>query len=1012
MPVSTDPSYRGRPICTGLTSISGAPQVVSASGTIPMVVHASLFDLVANGGEGETPYDSEIYEDVEARWDFDDPDSTETLPDPFGGGTILTNSEQVRPEAVHVYRVPGTYTVTCTMRAWNGTEFVAHTTTTLVRVATVQIQVLNATTGTYTVKVQNNAHARAARLESTRNHFLARAAGHSIVPGASGFFVSAHFRRRSVTAQTRNIAAYYANANGKRSWAIYGTTTGAIALKVGDATSGIVTATTTTLYADTAWHHVIGWVDTATGDVKVWVDGVQDGSASRTAGLAMRAPSDVPFAIGAEFDASLARLNVSTIDVDEVWVGNRPPTSDEITWLHNSGVGRHHADFATGSPPAGLDSALVAAWSLDEKRGPTFADSTGNGHTLNDYILTNQFPGVNGCTARVYRAGGTETGAIAWNANLQGQIDAIVAATDLTVDECGAERFEVLRFGGPRAGEAWTLAPGTTASGFDGTVTTLGLNDAEIASGVAVAAWDEARTPTVYYDSNAAGGGNGTEATPYNLAATLVSLLGSQLGRAYRHRIKAGSDFTVAAEIGSFPKTLTVVEKYGTGANPILRHPTTNVLKVSVNPEFCLGGLVLDGIDLIGKSMVIDTNIAESTTYISPHSAGLHLIDCDLSSSYAELTRANIGSQSTEGVAVIRGSVSGGGGTSPGYAGATVDRAQSIASAGAAFVAFVGTEISGGGCNIGSGGNTYAHGIYHGIFGHACGFLNLEFGPTAANPAYATPGDPTNLEMNFCIKGASGGATGDIALRTRGMTIDSCHLTGTQNAGAIGRVNGDLPAGNRSSPVLISRNEFHRSTEPGGSQDKGYYIADGDSATFRDNINYKNSGMAIELNSGGLPCNAKFYRNRFAIASGKEVYNAGINIQAGNLASLEITDNIFQLFGVNIGDGEGTGSGRRGVIAMDWSEAAGLGATIDRNQYYTPDQANGNVFVDLDNLAVQGLAAWQGNGWDPTVSLEDPEWPDPLDGDFGDTGDPEPEAEVEFEIRVGGQVLSLRWSTA
>lgn len=78
---------------------------------------------------------------AEYSWDFGDAASTETLTDwqdsPTSTPTVNTNASAWtnHPKACHVYRTAGTYTVTLTVRIWNGSAYVTEQTTTTITVS-------------------------------------------------------------------------------------------------------------------------------------------------------------------------------------------------------------------------------------------------------------------------------------------------------------------------------------------------------------------------------------------------------------------------------------------------------------------------------------------------------------------------------------------------------------------------------------------------------------------------------------------------------------------------------------------------------------------------------------------------------------------------------------------------------------------------------------------------------------------------------------------------------------
>ena len=56
------------------------------------------------------------YEDLEYSWDFGDSESNESFIDPVTGNSVNSAIDQTGPEAAHVYRSAGSYTITLTIR--------------------------------------------------------------------------------------------------------------------------------------------------------------------------------------------------------------------------------------------------------------------------------------------------------------------------------------------------------------------------------------------------------------------------------------------------------------------------------------------------------------------------------------------------------------------------------------------------------------------------------------------------------------------------------------------------------------------------------------------------------------------------------------------------------------------------------------------------------------------------------------------------------------------------------
>ena len=117
------PAYHGKPAITGLTTIT--PKIICnrpASGVRPYHVMVSASETTCNAGSA--------YLDLHYEWDFGDTAGTETLTNRQTGEPVNANNCQVGPEAAYLYRTPGTYTITLTVKGKdeNGTLVTASTT--------------------------------------------------------------------------------------------------------------------------------------------------------------------------------------------------------------------------------------------------------------------------------------------------------------------------------------------------------------------------------------------------------------------------------------------------------------------------------------------------------------------------------------------------------------------------------------------------------------------------------------------------------------------------------------------------------------------------------------------------------------------------------------------------------------------------------------------------------------------------------------------------------------------
>lgn len=141
------PDYAGHPKISGLTTIT--PKIVCSrvpSGVFPFFVQVSACETTSDAGN--------TYRDLDYRWDFGDSSGTETMTDHWNGKTVNLNDSQMGPEAGYLYRNPGNYTITLTVKGKdeNG-DIITASTTSLMTLGQYYIFMGQATGGNYTLTV-------------------------------------------------------------------------------------------------------------------------------------------------------------------------------------------------------------------------------------------------------------------------------------------------------------------------------------------------------------------------------------------------------------------------------------------------------------------------------------------------------------------------------------------------------------------------------------------------------------------------------------------------------------------------------------------------------------------------------------------------------------------------------------------------------------------------------------------------------------------------------------------
>ena len=153
-------SYGGFPLIPNLATITPRITASRLSGEEPLSVQVRAHATTATFSDGGAAFEAlanrafEPYLDLEFSWNFGDPGGAETFTHPVYGVTMDANTDQPGPEAAYLYRTPGTYAITLTVRAWTGSAYVTASTTTLRLDELQQVWVDGTPTGgTYTLSL-------------------------------------------------------------------------------------------------------------------------------------------------------------------------------------------------------------------------------------------------------------------------------------------------------------------------------------------------------------------------------------------------------------------------------------------------------------------------------------------------------------------------------------------------------------------------------------------------------------------------------------------------------------------------------------------------------------------------------------------------------------------------------------------------------------------------------------------------------------------------------------------
>ena len=245
---------------------------------------------------------------------------------------------------------------------------------------------------------------------------------------------------------------------------------------------------------------------------------------------------------------------------------------------------------------------------------------------------------------------GETTANIAYDADADAIATAIAALPSLSASDVEATLHDTILFVGSLAGTAPTIS-----ANFSGLTGENGGNGApqfrqfhQGSTNATVTVSDYTGWSQLYFDSNADDGGDGTAATPYNDAATLLSQFSSDVSLSGDNHvcwIKSGSTFALTSNLKIGAGISGVhFRQYGPGAKPILKRSAATtgsnaeVLLIEQGKTFgkFQTDIVVDGIEIPARGTSYNGSILWNSGTNGPateplyHGAGLSIIDSHL----------------------------------------------------------------------------------------------------------------------------------------------------------------------------------------------------------------------------------------------------------------------------------------------------------------------------------------------------------------------------------------------
>jgi hypothetical protein len=147
----------------------------------------------------------------------------------------------------------------------------------------------------------------------------------------------------------------------------------------GTTTSG--TLTHSTVISAGTWYFVVGYHDSVNNLIGISLNGAAFETSATTDVVK---DSTAAFCVGANPDAGT--LNYMNGRVDSLLFYKKVLSTDEVTWLYNSGAGRMVPDLYASDALAGITTSLISGWGFNEQTGTRY-DYVGTNHLAENFGL-------------------------------------------------------------------------------------------------------------------------------------------------------------------------------------------------------------------------------------------------------------------------------------------------------------------------------------------------------------------------------------------------------------------------------------------------------------------------------------------------------------------------------------------------------------------------------------------------------------------------------------------------